>query len=70
MGMITQEAYFRQRVFELCGKARSHSRSDPVPHEPKNGSQVEKNGTMGQRKAYRICRVRPIIFHASRQPLN
>ena len=24
--------------FELCSKARSHSRSDPVPHEPKNGS--------------------------------
>ena len=42
MGMITQEAYFRQRVFELCGKARSHSRSDPVPHELKNGTQVEK----------------------------
>lgn len=28
--------------FEPCSKARSHSRSDPVPHEPKNGTQVEK----------------------------
>lgn len=69
MGMVTQEAYFRQRVLNHAAKhgvtaaAIRYHMSRKTVHKWKK----RYDGTVESR---RICRVRPIIFHASRQPLN
>ena len=69
MGMVTQEAYFRQRVLNHAAKHGVTAAAIRY-HMSRKTVHKWKNGTMGRWKAYRICRVRPIIFHASRQPMN
>ena len=68
MGMITQEAYFRQRVLSYAAKhgvtaaAIQYHMSRKTVHKWKK----RYDGTVESLQDL----PRPIIFHASRQPLN